>query len=495
MVPLHLGSAAEFSTARAFLQQAGYNETNIRARVRCDSLLQLAEIPVIPGPADTLQLLVKLFLQGTACALAETEGRIPEDVLTTFLSLGLLSLTDSGSIYGTVLLTPTENFFCASDRFTTPEGEQRLIDEAVYPSSSPPTQRFLHFVPRDPARSVLEIGSGSGVCSLVAARDYGEQVWASDITQRSAEFAEFNRQLNGIQNMTSLQGDMYAAVEGMTFDRIIAHPPYVPVRKKKWVFYDGGEDGEAISRRVIEGLPRFLEPGGRCYCKTLGSDREIPFEQRVRQWLGEAQQEFDVLVVQWDEKSPTHFFGELSLDSEDSKEDFANWMQFTKSNNIRAFCNVLIAVQRRASERPVFTVRRYFSAKSDRASVQWLLNWQTAAMQQDPAAAILNCRPRAGRGVQLSFKHQHRDGQWTPVEFRIETEYPFANDGLLEHWMPTLFNYCNGSQTTEEIFARLKAEKLIHEATAPKAFAEMVSAFVARGFLEVDSFSLPAAKE
>jgi methylase of polypeptide subunit release factors len=495
MVPIHLGSAAEFGIVRTFLQHAGFAERNIRARIKCDSLLQIADRAEVPGPSDALQLLIKLFLQGTTCALAETEGHIPEEVLTTLLSLGLLSLTDAGRIYATVLMTPTFGVFCVSDRFTNPDGEKALIEDAVYPSSSPPTQRFLQFLPGGKCKRLLEVGSGSGVIAMLAARVYADHVWASDITERSTEFAEFNRQLNVVENMTVIQGDMYAAVKGMTFDRIVAHPPYVPVRKKKWVFYDGGEDGEAIARRVIEGLPEFLEPGGLCYCKTLGSDRDVPFEQRVRQWLGIAEQEFDVMVVQWDEKSANHFYGELSLDGDNAQEDFRNWVEFSKRNRIESFLNCLIAVQRRDNARPVFTTRRYFSPKSNRASVEWLMHWQTAATQQDPASVVFNSRPRAGRGVQLSFKHRHSDGTWEPVEFRIETEYPFANDGVLEQWMPALFNYCDGNATTEEIFARLKAEKLVAEATSPKAFADMIAAFVARGFLEVEPFSLPAAKE
>ena len=329
---------------------------------------------------------------------------------------------------------------------------------------------------------------------MLAARDYAEHVWASDITQRSTEFAEFNRLLNGIANLTTLQGDMYAPVEGKAFDRIIAHPPYVPVLKKKWVFYDGGEDGEAISRRVIEGLAKHLEPGGRSYCKTLGSDRDIPFEQRVREWLGQEAGEFDILVAQWDEKPAAQFFGELSLSGDNAQEDFRSWLEFCTRSSIRKFLNCFIAIQRRESVRPVFTTRRYFSPKSNPGSIEWLMNWQTAATLQDPSTMVFACRPRAAQGVQLSFKHRHVDGDWLPVEFRIETEYPFANDGLLDKWMPTLFSYCTGMTTTEEIFARLKKENLIPEATAPHAFAEIIAAFVARGFLEIEGFSLPAAK-
>jgi|SRR5215469_11238848 len=494
MVPIHLGTESEFAVVRRFLQEAEFSELNIRSRVKCESLLDLIHLPEVEGSADVITMLIRLFLQHGSFALQETEAYIPEQVLAVFLSLGLLSLDDTGRIYSPTLLTPTESVFCASDRYRMVDGKASLIEDAVYPSSSPPTQTFVRFLPRGKCRRLLEIGSGSGVCAMLAARGYSEQVWASDITSRSTEFAEFNRQLNAIPNMTVVQGDMYAAVEGMTFDRIIAHPPYVPVLKKKWVFYDGGEDGESISRRVIEGLAQHLEPGGRCYCKTLGSDREVPFEQRVRQWLGPSENEFDVLVAQWDEKPVPQFFAELSLAGDNAEQDFKNWLEFATRVKMRTFLNCMIAVQRRESDRPVFTVRRYFSPKSDPASIEWLMTWQTAAMLRDPATTILGSRPRTSQGVQLSFKRRHVADDWVPVEFRIETEYPFANDGVLEQWMPALFSYCTGEVTTADIFARLKAEQLVAEGTSDAAFANMIAAFVARGFLEIESFSLPGAR-
>jgi len=41
-----------------------------------------------------------------------------------------------------------------------------------------------------------------------------------------------------------------------------------------------------VTRAVVQGLPQFLEPHGRCYCATVGLEREGElFEQRVRPWL------------------------------------------------------------------------------------------------------------------------------------------------------------------------------------------------------------------
>ena len=84
-----------------------------------------------------------------------------------------------------------------------------------------------------------------------------------------------------------MRGDLYEPVRGSRFDRIVAHPAYVPALEPGAIYADGGEDGEFITRAIVQGLPRFLEPQGRFYCGTMGVEREgEPYEQRVRQWLG-----------------------------------------------------------------------------------------------------------------------------------------------------------------------------------------------------------------
>ena len=42
----------------------------------------------------------------------------------------------------------------------------------------------------------------------------------------------------------------------------MTHPPYIPAKETELIFRDGGKDGEQIIRRAVEGLPRFLRPGG-----------------------------------------------------------------------------------------------------------------------------------------------------------------------------------------------------------------------------------------
>ena len=48
-----------------------------------------------------------------------------------------------------------------------------------------------------------------------------------------------------------------------------------------------GKTGSRSSGRVVEGLPRYLRPGGKFYALLMATDREgEEFEQRIRKWLG-----------------------------------------------------------------------------------------------------------------------------------------------------------------------------------------------------------------
>src|SRR3989442_11725046 len=63
----------------------------------------------------------------------------------------------------------------------------------------------------------------------------------------------------------------------------------MPSLSSRMTFRDGGETGETIIQRIVESLPRYLEPGGMFCSVTAGADLiAAPFEKRVREWLGGA---------------------------------------------------------------------------------------------------------------------------------------------------------------------------------------------------------------
>jgi SAM-dependent methyltransferase len=158
--------------------------------------------------------------------------------------------------------------------------------------------RVLRVVPRSPCAAFLELCCGAGPACLTAARHFAGVACGIDINARALRFAKFNRLLNCLDNVSLECGDAFGSISGTSFDRIVAHPPYEPVLGRDVVFQDGGLDGERISAAILRRLPEHLTRGAAFYAYLLLSDRRgDPAELRVREMLGPAHKELDVLLL------------------------------------------------------------------------------------------------------------------------------------------------------------------------------------------------------
>jgi SAM-dependent methyltransferase len=299
-----LGSEEEFAALRALLEACGYSEDGICRRVKVDDLAKYKSAPASEPIGRTLEqpvdAMIRLFFDCVYVGEDELARLLPEGGLGMLEALGLLAqdAETPGLRFATVAILPIGRDLTVCDRGNGPDGKKcTLPPDVVYPAIFENTREFVERLPATRCEALLDIGTGTGIAAMRGAR-YAGHVWATDISARCTLFAEFNRRLAGLKNMTVVEGDMYAPVEGLTFDRIVTHPPYVPARQTALIFRDGGEDGEQIMRRAVEGLPRFLRPGGTFYALLMATDREgEEFEQRLRRWLGAEEDLFDVVVV------------------------------------------------------------------------------------------------------------------------------------------------------------------------------------------------------
>ncbi|AOZ93349.1 class I SAM-dependent methyltransferase [Paenibacillus crassostreae] len=73
---------------------------------------------------------------------------------------------------------------------------------------------------------VLDVGCGYGPIGLSAARAVPNgHVTMLDINARAIELAKENAQLNKITNVSIMESDLFAAVQGKVFDVIVSNPP------------------------------------------------------------------------------------------------------------------------------------------------------------------------------------------------------------------------------------------------------------------------------
>jgi release factor glutamine methyltransferase len=126
-----------------------------------------------------------------------------------------------------------------------------------------------------PGGRLLDLCCGTGCVAIAIAGERPElAVDAVDVSPEAAAVARRNAARHGLENRVIVhQGDLFAPLPGgARYSMIVANPPYVrdaeidalaaEVRCEPRLALAGGADGLDVVRRILEGSPRFLAPGG-----------------------------------------------------------------------------------------------------------------------------------------------------------------------------------------------------------------------------------------
>lgn len=439
--------------------------------------------------ADRLDLLIRLFMDVELVPTGEVERLLSPADTAVLRSIGLLRphQADPALCHATFLLYPTEGLWIASDLNVSPEGPAHTVlnEDAVYPAITKNTRHFLASLPATPCQDFLELCGGTGIAALVAS-GYAARAWSVDITARATHFARFNAWLNDRPNVTACQGDLYGAVPGQTFDRIVAHPPYMPALEQKYIFRDGGEDGEQITRGVIAGLPAHLRPGGRCYCTCMLTDRKgAGAETRIQAMLGAAAEEFDVLLVTERLFPPTDYYFRLALTGRAELGEVVQRHRVFERLEVERLVYGSFVIQRHPSPRPSFVARRQAGETTGVAEVEWLLGWEAAASATDAVTQLAGARPSAAPGCRLRVGQSYREGSWTADECALSTDSPFALEARCPPWAAEMLARCDGGTSVADLHGRLRTAGVLPPTLGLSAFAQLIRSLIAGGFLRV----------
>ncbi|MDY0060446.1 MAG: methyltransferase [Myxococcota bacterium] len=232
----------------------------------------------------TLATLVRLFLVNDPVDTGEVIAALGKDLLIGLVRGGVMAVAEEGVVRCRYLLSPIDGAFIFTDR------RFRAADDnigRIMPLGHD-TYNLVTQTQKRPGGTVLDLGTGSGVQGVLAAR-WASRVVSVDINPRALDFARMNAHLNGVFARMELHlGSLYDPVQGQRFDVILANPPFVPNPEYEVLFRDGGVQGEDIVHVILRDCPQHLEEGGILQMMTeiIYHDERGPVE-KVREWSGD----------------------------------------------------------------------------------------------------------------------------------------------------------------------------------------------------------------
>ena len=109
-------------------------------------------------------------------------------------------------------------------------------------------------------RSSLDLGCGSGIHALLAAR-HSDRVTAVDLNPRAIAYTRLNSCLNTVFNVDCRRGSWFepVAAEGST---CVSNPPFVVSPDSDLLFRDSPLPADDVSRMVVAEAASRLTDGG-----------------------------------------------------------------------------------------------------------------------------------------------------------------------------------------------------------------------------------------
>jgi SAM-dependent methyltransferase len=532
--PIRLGSSAQFACIRDFFRRSYFNDTTLCRLLEMDDMSDLGRVVwekfefgnssekgvgsggVAPPPLDLLPLeqdntepskprgttpgdkpeavgcspalgwCMAVFLRGLRFDENRSRAICGEEVFSAMMEMALLnrSTKGSGTVFSPVWVYPADGFVLVSDRRDNPEADTYTPPpDVVFPAIYAGTLRFLRLLPNVNG-DVLDLCGGSGIGALHLARNAVSAATA-DVTERSALYADFNVRLNGFA-VASLCGDLYEPVLGKQFDLISAHPPFVPATGPSMIYRDGGDAGEDITRRVIEGLPQHLRPGGLCVLLCVARDtEEETFERRARSWLGAVAPNFDLVFGV--EKFMT-LEGVVDSMRRRSQEmtgaEAHQLLSRLRQLGTRQFAYGALFVQRFAQPVTDSPLRIRITAQANAADFERLLAWRVRRRHPDFNEWLAASRPRLAGALELTARHVVQDGSLVPAEFVFSISSGLENALRPDAWLVPLIARLQGNQSVREVFEQARHADDLPAGFALEDFSRLVEVMIERGLLE-----------
>jgi methylase of polypeptide subunit release factors len=143
-------------------------------------------------------------------------------------------------------------------------GRLTILPHVYVPGDQSVPAMFLECAGLLKGKRVLDMGTGTGVLALLAARLGAARVVATDCLPQAVANARLNAARLGLEGLVEVRGpaDLYAAVPGEAFDVLIFNAPWIQGEPRTLYETANYDPGYRVLDGFLRGAPDHLLPGG-----------------------------------------------------------------------------------------------------------------------------------------------------------------------------------------------------------------------------------------
>ncbi|AQS68389.1 methyltransferase [Streptomyces pactum] len=315
-----------------------------------------------------LELLVRLFLLQQPVLHARAAAVLPLDAC---LESGWLVRAGGDEVAATVDVRPYggpggEDWFIVSDLGCAVGGAGGIGNraEGVVLGVGGASMTLAGLTVRTPVSAALDLGTGSGIQALHAAR-HATRVTATDLNPRALHVTGLTLALSGAPAAELREGSLYDPIEDdETYDLIVSNPPFVISPGARLTYRDGGMGGDDLCRSLVQQTGERLNEGG--FAHFLANWQHVEGEDwtdRLRSWVPRG---CDAWIVQREVQDVTQYAELWLRDAGDHRADAAEyqarydaWLDEFEARKVRAVGFGWITLRRTASAEPSITTEEW----------------------------------------------------------------------------------------------------------------------------------------
>jgi methylase of polypeptide subunit release factors len=452
--PIDLDRMDVVDRLRAALVCLGYTGDAVRALLGDDAYQGRArDVPVHLRrltAGTPLETAIRFFFLGVAVECAVLEQALAPLPVDDLEALGVAEAVGS-AIRATVRVVPQADLLLAGNRYPdeTPAGGPADYVATV----TAPSAILGALTVRSPARTALDIGTGSGVQAIWAAR-HCDRVVAVDVNTRALNLAAFNARLNAVENIELREGSLFEPVADERFDLVLCNAPYVVSPDLRYAFRDGGVYSDGFSERLVRDVPRHLEEGGFAQLLVSWIVQGEDWSARPRSWIEGS--DCDAWLLLGATRDPVTYAAiwneEVSGDSTAFGKTLDRWIAYLAEIGADSVVEGAIVMQRRTGARRWFRADRVPAAHPAPASDHVLrvfeANDRLAGLEDDPA--LLDESPRVVDRAHAEQELSFRDGGYVVESMTLVLEEGLGFRAGIDQNTAALLPFLDGSRTLRD---------------------------------------------